>query len=64
LKNISTPSSPQYGHYLDREEVNTLFPIADAIPIIGWLENFNITLASQTGSVLIFTPKLEQPTNC
>ncbi|RAH49188.1 S53 family peptidase [Aspergillus brunneoviolaceus CBS 621.78] len=52
LKAVSTPGSPQYGQYLDRDEVNTLFPIANATPVLEWLHRSEINVTCLEGGVL------------
>lgn len=56
LKAVSTPGSPDYGKYLDRDEVKGLFhPAAEASgAVLGWLKDSGVEYISQQGANINF----------
>jgi tripeptidyl-peptidase I len=56
LKTVSAPGSPDYGKYLDRDEVNALFhPSPEAYgAVIGWLKGAGVEHISQQGANINF----------
>ena len=54
LMSVSTPGSPQYRKYLDRDQLNAMFPIADANAIIAWLQSEGVQTIHNTGDAVNF----------
>ncbi|KAI0481640.1 peptidase S8/S53 domain-containing protein [Xylaria cf. heliscus] len=57
LKDLSTPSSPNYGKWLTKEEVDALFPPTDGASAVvtGWLRNHGVErIYEQGGSSVTF----------
>lgn len=57
LLDVSTPGSPNYGKFLDREEVEALFPPPDdaAAKVVAWLEKNGITDYRVDGAFVDFS---------
>jgi len=45
LASVSTPGSPQYGHYLDLDEVNAMFGATNEsyTAVESWVESYGVT---------------------
>ena len=54
LKAVSTPGAPQYGQWLDQEDVDALFPVASDEAVVSWLRSANIHHISRQGSLVNF----------
>lgn len=48
------PGQPQYGQWMDKQEIETHFPTADSQPVVDWLKSNGITQIYQDGSMLNF----------
>lgn len=56
LEAISTPNSPEYGKYLDAEDINKLFKPSDAsrTAVLDWLKEAGVTHIADHGSYVNF----------
>ncbi|PYI35417.1 subtilisin-like protein [Aspergillus indologenus CBS 114.80] len=54
LTALATPGEAQYGQWLDLEDINKEFPVANADAVVSWLRSANITQISQDGSMVNF----------
>ncbi|KAM0285326.1 hypothetical protein ACHAQH_001515 [Verticillium albo-atrum] len=62
LRAVSDPSSPEYGHYLSKDEVNELFaPSNDSRTAVeAWLNDAGITDVSTQGPLVDFMTTVEK----
>ncbi|PYH48706.1 S53 family peptidase [Aspergillus saccharolyticus JOP 1030-1] len=51
---VSTPGQSTYGQYLDADEVNALFPLADSTAVVSWLAEAGVTDISHQGGLISF----------
>lgn len=54
LRAVSTPGSPDYGKWLDHDEVNALFPVVNDSNVVAWLQSAGISDIHRTGSAVNF----------
>ncbi|RAH64772.1 S53 family peptidase [Aspergillus aculeatinus CBS 121060] len=54
LLSVSTPGQSTYGQYLDADEVNAQFPLADHSTVISWLTEAGVTDISHQGGLISF----------
>ncbi|KAI0127908.1 Pro-kumamolisin, activation domain-containing protein [Xylariales sp. AK1849] len=56
LRAVSTPGSPDYGKYLDKDEIEALFPPSAQASgaVVDWLERAGVEHISQQGSSINF----------
>ncbi|KAH8165812.1 hypothetical protein CIB48_g2449 [Xylaria polymorpha] len=61
LKNLSTPSSPNYGKWLTKEEVDALFPPTDgaSAAVTSWLRGYGVERIHEEGSNIKFAAPVE-----
>ncbi|GIZ38366.1 hypothetical protein CKM354_000178500 [Cercospora kikuchii] len=61
LKEVSDPGSPQYGQYLDLEDINKLFaPSKESAEVVtGWLEKNGATSITSDGHTVCFDTTIE-----
>jgi tripeptidyl-peptidase I len=57
LKAVSTPGSPDYGKYLDKDDIAALFPPSPggAATVTHWLNTNGVQHISQQGSNIVFS---------
>lgn len=59
---VSTPGHPQYGQYLDVEDIGAQFPSVAATNVVAWLKSAGIPASSihNTGSAVNFATTVGQ----
>ena len=60
LREVSTPGKAQYGQWLDKDDIDSKFPIVDDTPVVNWLKNAGISSFARDGSLLNFTSSVEK----
>jgi len=65
LLDVSTPGSPNYGKFLDRDEVEAIFPIPkDAAPkVLAWLRANGVTDYKVDGGYIDFSVSVDNMNN-
>ncbi|PWY77405.1 subtilisin-like protein [Aspergillus heteromorphus CBS 117.55] len=56
---VSTPGKDTYGQYLDLDEVNEQFPLADDAAVVSWLKNAGVTHITREGGLINFATTVE-----
>ena len=51
----STPGQSQYGQWLEKEDIESQFPVVDDAPVVSWLKSNGITKYSRDGALLRFS---------
>ncbi|KAJ6155508.1 hypothetical protein N7470_006074 [Penicillium chermesinum] len=60
LREVSTPGHPKYGQWLDKDDVDSQFPVVDDAPVVSWLKEAGITSFARDGALLNFTGSVEK----
>ncbi|KAJ5153406.1 uncharacterized protein N7482_009884 [Penicillium canariense] len=60
LSEISTPGQASYGQWLDKDDIDTHFPIVDDAPVLRWIKNAGISNVAREGALLNFTGTVEK----
>ncbi|OJJ45231.1 hypothetical protein ASPZODRAFT_133860 [Penicilliopsis zonata CBS 506.65] len=56
---VSTPGSDSYGQFLDVDEVETRFPLANDTAVVSWLKEAGVTQISRQGGLVNFATSVE-----
>ncbi|OJJ46835.1 hypothetical protein ASPZODRAFT_151461 [Penicilliopsis zonata CBS 506.65] len=56
---VSTPGSATYGQFLDRDDVEAQFPLANDSGVVSWLEDAGVTNISRQGGLVNFATTVE-----
>jgi tripeptidyl-peptidase-1 len=59
LTKLSTPGSTDYGKWLEKEDIETLFPVVDDAPVMKWLRQGGISNIGRDGALLNFTGSVD-----
>ncbi|KAJ5338606.1 hypothetical protein N7452_005334 [Penicillium brevicompactum] len=59
LTKLSTPGSAEYGKWLEKDEVDSQFPIVDNAPVVKWLHDAGISTVAPDGALLNFTGSID-----
>ncbi|CAG8939763.1 unnamed protein product [Penicillium salamii] len=59
LTNLSTPGSAEYGKWLDKDDIDSQFPIVDKAPVVKWLQQAGISEIAGGGALLNFTGSID-----
>lgn len=54
LRSVSTPGSPDYGKWLDHDDVKALFPVVNDSNVVAWLQSAGISDIHRTASAVNF----------
>ena len=54
LMSISTPGSPEFRKYMDREDVTAAFPVVDSAAVESWLKSAGVQTVKHTGDAISF----------
>lgn len=60
LAKLSTPGHAEYGQWLEKEDIEKLFPVADHRPVVSWLRGAGISHISREGALITFHGTVDQ----
>lgn len=60
LSKVATPGQAEYGQWLEKEDIDALFPVADHQPVMQWLADAGITKTARAGGLVHFTSTIDQ----
>ncbi|KAJ5594972.1 uncharacterized protein N7459_001180 [Penicillium hispanicum] len=55
LTKVSTPGEADYGKWLEKEDIDSQFPVVDDTAVVSWLKNAGISNYARDGALLNFT---------
>ncbi|PYH87644.1 subtilisin-like protein [Aspergillus ellipticus CBS 707.79] len=56
---VSTPGKATYGQFLDLDDINEQFPLADDAAVVSWLQQAGVTKIAREGGLLNFATTVE-----
>lgn len=59
LTNLSTPGSAEYGKWLEKDDIDSQFPIVDKAPVVKWLQQAGISEIAGGRALLNFTGSVD-----
>lgn len=59
LSKLSTPGSPQYGQWLDKNDIDSQFPVVDDTKVVNWLQSAGISNMAREGGMLNFAASVD-----
>lgn len=59
LIKLSTPGQEKYGQWLDKDDIDSQFPIVDDASVVSWLHKAGISNIARDGALLNFTGSVE-----
>ncbi|KAJ5280366.1 hypothetical protein N7478_005738 [Penicillium angulare] len=60
LIKVSTPGNSEYGKWLEKEDVDSKFPLVDDARVVSWLKANGITDYTREGSLIKFSGSVEK----
>ncbi|KAJ5108576.1 hypothetical protein N7456_005251 [Penicillium angulare] len=60
LIKVSTPGNSEYGKWLEKEDVDSKFPVVDDARVVSWLKENGITDYTREGSLIKFSGSVEK----
>ncbi|KAJ5919949.1 hypothetical protein N7454_009784 [Penicillium verhagenii] len=60
LTKVSTPGNAEYGQWLEKDDVDSKFPVVSDAPVVSWLKNAGITNYTRDGALLKFSGSVEK----
>lgn len=60
LARLSTPGSSEYGQWLGKDDIDSLFPIVDDSSVVSWLHKAGISKITREGGLLNFTSSIDK----
>jgi tripeptidyl-peptidase-1 len=59
LIKLSTPGQEEYGQWLEKDEIDSQFPIVDDASVVSWLHKAGISNIARDGALLNFTGSVD-----
>ncbi|KAJ5653314.1 hypothetical protein N7490_000317 [Penicillium lividum] len=60
LAKVSTPGESEYGQWLEKDDVDSQFPVVSDAPVVSWLKSAGITSYTREGALLKFSGSVEK----
>ncbi|KAJ5947643.1 hypothetical protein N7466_000658 [Penicillium verhagenii] len=60
LTKVSTPGNAEYGQWLEKDDVDSKFPVVSDAPVVTWLKSAGITNYTRDGALLKFSGSVEK----